>query len=249
MASPSDFDRLPAYGLREDVFDDALRVASEFQREYLEEDVVETRRRGPAKNYGGEGVSNKRMCQTEVALRLARGLAESPLFRGHIDLVLGGVEVNRNENGVTFPVANYLSRWGFSRDRARQGVQPPWIGFYTHKRIGRKLLLNFDKSDAHVTAFFATGERLVVHCTAGSVGETRGPVDAHDLNRAIGRAIGALGTKPGDIIAVCTPRSSRFRKLTAARRNAEGVRRVGLRFIHVDRAGGVQGLIDDSTGS
>lgn len=255
-SSPNSFfDRLPASGLREDAFDDALRTRTslpndnsdfwdqfEGDEDLFEESTPKPRRRGRAKDYSGDGVTAQRMCQTEVALRLARCLAESSLMDRGIHVVLGGAEVNRRGDDTEFPVARYLSRWGFSRDRSRRGVQPPWIGFYTNKRTSRKLLLNFNRADTHLMAFFATGQRLIVHCTAGNVGATRSPAELHDLNRAIGRAIGWYGTQAEDVIAVCTPRTERFRKLAAERSQFVGVQRAGLRFLHVDRGGTLTGL-------
>src|SRR5687767_11632311 len=83
----SDFDRLPAYGLRDDAFVDELRKRnvsrsgdpaywSQFPSndDIREEESGNPRRRGRAKDYSGDGVTDQRMCQTEVALRLARGL-------------------------------------------------------------------------------------------------------------------------------------------------------------------------------
>ena len=200
-------------------------------------------RRGRTKNYGGEGVVDTRMSQTEVALRLARHLAESPLLDGTVYVQIGAAEVNRRGDDVAvFPVRSYLSRWGFSKERGRTGAKPEWIGFYTSRRTKRKLLVNFDKHDGHVMGFFITGKRLVVHCTAGNLANTRSPAEHHDLHRAVGRAICWAGAKPEDVLAVCTPRSERFRKMTAERSESVGVKRAGLRFFHVDRGGGMIGL-------
>ena len=147
-------------------------------------------RRGGARKYGKDGVVDTRMSQTEVALRLARHLAESPLFRSNVYVRIGGAEVNRRGDDVdVFPVKSHLARWGFSKDPNRPGFKPEWIGFYTSGRTGRKLLVNFDKHDGHIMAFFTTGQRLIVHCTGGNVGNTRSPAEHHDLHRAMGRAI------------------------------------------------------------
>jgi hypothetical protein len=206
---------------------------------------IDPPRRGRAKDYSGDGITNVRMTQTEVALRLARHLAESPLLDGIVFVQIGGAEVNRRGDDVAvFPVRNYLSRWGFTKDRGRAKAKPKWIGFYTSSRSRRKLLLNFDKHDGHVTAVFADGRRLIVHCTAGNVGNTRSPAEHHDMNRAVGRAICWAGAKPDDVIAVCTPRSTRFRKMAAERSTSAGVKKVGLLFLNVDRGGGIQGLSD-----
>jgi hypothetical protein len=200
-------------------------------------------RRGTAGKYAKDGVVDTRMSQTEVALRLARHLAESPLLKSTVYVQIGGAEVNRRGDDVdVFPVSSYVARWGFSKDPGRAGVKPEWIGFYTSGRTGRKLLVNFDKHDGHIMAFFTTGQRLIVHCTGGNVGNTRSPAEHHDLHRAVGRAICWSGTKPEDVIAVCTPRSERFRKMTAVRSASVGVKRAGLLFLHVDRGGGILGL-------
>jgi hypothetical protein len=164
---------------------------------------------------------------------------------GDVYLQLGGAELSRRGEGRAFKVGSYLSRWGYTRDPSRPEAKPDWIGFYSHKRHGRRLLLNFDKFDGHVMAFFTTGRRLIVHCSAGNVKPTQSPSEVHDLNRTIGRAVGWHGNKPDDVIAVCIPRSERFRKLTAEKAAAVGIRRAGVRFLHVDRGGGILGLSED----
>ena len=203
-------------------------------------------RRGRARKYGDDRVVDTRMSQTEVALRVARHLSESPLLDGTVYVHVGGAEVNRRDDDSDFPVRSYLSRWGFSKDRGRAGVKPEWIGFYTGRRSKRQLLINFDKRDGHIRASFATGQRLIVHCTGGNLGNTRSPAEHHDLHRAVGRAICWAGARPDDVIAVCTPRSERFRQMTAARRKSVGVKRAGLLFLHVDRGGGMIGLAGEA---
>jgi hypothetical protein len=203
--------------------------------------------RGRGKVYGADRTSEKRMCQTEVALRLGRHLAESVLLAGDVYLKLGGAELKRRDE-KPFNPATYLSRWGYAKDAGRAEARPPWIGFYSHKRHPRKLLLNFDKFDAHIMAFFTRGRRLIVHCAGGDLMGTRSPAEVHELNRLIGRAVGWHDTRLDDVIAICTPRTERFRQLTAKKSDCIGVRRAGVRFLHVDRGGGVTGLGEDLIG-
>lgn len=207
-----------------------------------------TAHRGRGKLYGADRTSEKRMCQTEVALRLGRHLAESPLLEGDVYLKLGGAELKRRHD-KPFNPATYMSRWGYTKDAGRAEADPPWIGFYSHKRHARKLLLNFDKFDAHIMAFFKGGRRLIVHCGGGDLEGTRSPAEVHEVHRMMGRAVGWHGTKLDDVIAICTPRTERFRKLTAEKSDSIGVKRAGLRFLHVDRGGGVMGLGEDLIGS
>jgi hypothetical protein len=205
------------------------------------------RRRGRAKNYSGDGVTNVRMSQTEVALRVAAHLAKSPSFAGPVFVKLGGVEANRGTNDTAFPVATYLSRWGFSKDRLPTQTRPGWVGLYSNKVNSRKLLLGFDRFDPIVHTRLAAGRRIVVHCWAGNVTDTRSPAEVHDLNRAIGRAVGWKGTLTDDVIAVCIPRSERFRKLAAEKATSVGAQRAGLMFLHVDRGGTVSGFKEGTT--
>lgn len=243
LAHGDDFEYLGSTGLtpEQKEYWDSVETNEQIRKDREEN----PQRRGRAKNHGGDRVVDTRMSQTEVALRLARHLAESPLLRGNVYVDIGGAEVNRRGDDSVFPVRSYLSRWGFSKDRGRPGVKPEWIGFYSNRHSKRKLLVNFDKHDGHIMALFTSGQRLIVHCTAGNVGNTRSPAENHDLNRAVGRAICWPGGKPEDVIAVCTPRSERFRKMTAARIESEGVKRAGLRFFHVDRGGGMLGLSEN----
>ena len=206
-----------------------------------------TAHRGRGKLYGADRTSEKRMCQTEVSLRLGRHLAESPLLVEDVYLKLGGAELTRRDE-KPFDPASYMSRWGYTKGAGRAEAKPPWIGFYTHKRHQRKLLLNFDKFDAHIMAFLKSGRRLIVHCAGGDLTGTRSPVEVHELNRLIGRAVGWYDTKPDDVIAVCTPRTERFRKMTTEKSRTVGVQRAGVRFFHVDRGGGVTGLGEDLIG-
>lgn len=204
--------------------------------------------RGRGKLYGADRTTEQHMCQTEVALRLGRHLAESPLLEGDVYLRLGGAELTRRDDDEVFNVANYMSRWGYSKEAGRAEARRPWIGFYSHRRHPRKLLLNFDKFDAHIMAFFRTGRRLIVHCAGGDLKGTRSPAEVHELNRMMGRAVGWHDARLEDMIAVCTPRTERFRKLTAEKSRTVGVQRAGVRFFHVDRGGGVMGLSEDLVG-
>src|SRR6476661_3398003 len=85
------------------------------------------RRRGRAKKFGKDGTSDKRMCQTEVALRLARHLVASPLFTGNVYVWLGGAEVNRDGNDSVFPVARYVRERACLRHQTISvgGITPP----------------------------------------------------------------------------------------------------------------------------
>jgi hypothetical protein len=88
-----DFKLLESRGLAQEQQDYWASV--ETNEQILEARKKNPPRRGSARKYGKDGVVDTRMSQTEVALRLARHLAESPLLGGTVYVQIGGAEVNR----------------------------------------------------------------------------------------------------------------------------------------------------------
>src|SRR3954463_10541785 len=98
-----DFDDLPAYGLREDAFDDRLRAG--FSR-YDPEDFVDEDEEYPPDP--AVWLARNRMSQTEVSLHLGRTLLNSPIIDSNVVLRLAGYELTRSER-PQFPVSLYLT--------------------------------------------------------------------------------------------------------------------------------------------
>ena len=262
MTPPDDEnDRRPAWGLRDDAFDDYLRSLDPPRSktppgkspDAPEDDVFSgavdeghdtPRRRGRAKlaTHPEGWFKNTRMSQTEVGLRLAKHLTTSPLVVNDVMLTLAGYELNKRD-APKFPVVRMLTQWGFIH---RPGNYTPddWRGFYDKPHQSRSILANFDRLDGHVLARLASGQRLVVVVSAGTLVKSKNATESNLLSRAIGRAARWKRGTPNDLLAVCLPRSERFRELVAEAREAEGVKRIGLIFLLVDRGGGFSGLPD-----
>jgi hypothetical protein len=249
-------DERPASGFREDAFDDRLREAYPPRalpesRDYFDsvegrdEDAEPPRRRGRPllADDPNRDARNSRMSQTEVGLRLAKHLSRSPLVSAAVLITLAGYELDRQGAAPDFPVTRYLSRWGYTRRRDGDWKYP-WCGIY--ERAGaRDIVVNFRKSESHVLTQLATGQRLAVFISAGSlVAEPRNPLEDNQLSKVLGRIVKWKGARPDDFLAVCLPRSERFRKLAADSRTAEGVKRARILILHVDRGDGCKGLAE-----
>ena len=224
-------DRRPASGFREDAFDDRLRELNPPRPG-----------RGPAKltDLPKGAFKNTRMCQTENILRQRTAWRSAPLVIHDVLVTMAGYELVRRE-AKHFDVMTMMTKWGYVREPGNY-EKDEWIGFYAKRDQPRKILLNFDKLDGHIIARLVTGQRLVVLVTAGSLAPTRSSTESKQLSSVIGRISRWKKGAPNDLFAIGLPRTERFRKLVAEAREAEGVRRLGLLFLLVDRGGGFSGL-------
>lgn len=236
---PGDFDDLPAWGLREDVFDDRLREGYAFH---------EPRRPRADENFSPEPevwLNKARMSQTEVSLRLGRFLLRSPMIDSNVVATLGGAELTRMDR-PQFPVTRCLTeRLGFEPKVNRPNK---WRGHYSLPGVERRLVVTFDRGSGHVSVRLVTGYRLIVFVSAGRLDLQRGPAARRMLHSAIGRAVVWPKARRTDHLAVCVPRSGPFRKAVAEFRKADRVRDLRLHLLTVDRATGtVGGLVDLET--
>jgi hypothetical protein len=224
-------DERPAWGLRDEAFDDRLRELN-----------PPPPGRGPAKltDLRAGAFKNTRMCQTENILRTANSLAQCTLIVHDVLVTMAGYELVRRE-AKHFDVMTMMTKWGYVREPGNY-EKDEWIGFYAKRHQPKKILLNFDKLDGHILARLVTGQRLVVLVTAGSLASTRSSTESKQLSSVIGRISRWKKGSPNDVFAIGLPRTERFRKLVADAREAEGVRRLGLLFLLVDRGGGFSGM-------
>jgi hypothetical protein len=240
-----DVDKLPAYGLREDEFDDRLRrygssrYALDDENEEDDEDV----RFPPDPD---AWVIRNRVSQTEVGLHLGRFLLRSPIVDSNVVVTLAGHELTRRER-PQFPVARYLTeKLGFDPRVNRVNV---WRGHYSLRGATRKLVVTYDRLDGHVSARLTSGARLIVFVSGGRMHSARGSAEHRALYAAIGRAVTWTAARPTDRLAICVPRSAEFRKAIANFRKADGVRRLGILMLTVDRnTSDVGGLVDLESG-
>lgn len=213
---------------KEDFDDDLAAAASHFraaERYYSKEPSV--------------WLAEQRMTQTEVGLRLAATLMSSGNVDGPVVYLLAGYELTRREN-PQFPARRYLTeRLGFT---AADDNPKQWRGAYHQKGCPHPLVVDWDRHAGQVITHFASGQRLVAFVTAGLLSESRSPAEHKKFWQVIGRAITWPHAHPNDLLAVCVPRSERFRKLAAEYRQSEGIRRSRIAVFTVGRMGDVHGL-------
>lgn len=235
---PDRLDDLPAWGLREDAFDDDLRRGNTLARERYRAD----------EDFSPDPevwLNKPRMSHTEVSLRLGRFLLQSPIIGGNVVATLGGYELTRRES-PQFPVARFLTEWlGFT---PRVNRRYKWRGHYALPGVERRLVVTFDRLDGHISARLVTGNRLIVFLNGGLVNSASGSAERRMLHAALGRAMVWPGWRQTDHLAICVPRSGPFRRAIREFRLAHGVQRLGLHLLTVDRiTGTVGGLVDLET--
>jgi hypothetical protein len=252
---PDDDDR-PAHGLRDDAEDDRLRsqprLTPEEQkarrdqgrrvRPHNEEDEGRDLDREPyqlraIENYSADPavwLADTVMTQTEVALRLARHLIVSGVACSKVMVTLAGSELTRREN-PQFPVDRFLTEHlGFSAGKLRKDS---WEGSYMMKdRPHALVLLDRDRLEGHLTTRLANGERLIALASRGHISTVRGSAEHKCVQSAIGRAA-TRDCRAPDVLAICVPRSKLFSKAVRVFREREGVKRLRLHLITVERHG------------
>ena len=185
-------------------------------------------------------LGERRMTQTEVGLRLATFLIKSGFAADQVVYLLAGYELTRLER-PQFPVRRYLTeRLGFTADTESPDS---WEGIYhLESRPATPLIIGWEKHAGQVITKLASGQRFVAFVTAGLLHESRSPAEHKNFWQVVGRAITSPYTEGTDLVAVCVPRSERYRKLAAEYRRSEGICRSRIAILTVDRAGQVDGL-------
>jgi hypothetical protein len=248
----ADDDR-PAFGLRDDDYDDHLRkhalsdeerddISAGYSRARHQIRKIEKYSKDPA-----DWLADTCMTQTEVALRLGRSLITSGAAQAKVVITLAGDELTNREM-PRFPVDRFLTeRLGFTR----QGLRTrSWEGVYIMKDRSHSLvLLDRDRFEGHLTTRLSGRRRLVAFVTRGHTTTTRSAGEHKWLRGAIGRAA-TWDARARDVLAVCAPRSAQFSKIARTFREREGVKRLRLHVLIIDRqTGDVTGLEDLQTGS
>jgi hypothetical protein len=243
-----DDDQRPAYGLREDAFNDRLRsegpMTDEEREEYWGDDRLPYELRKPERypDDPATWLADPCMTQTETALRLARALIVSGVAQATIRVTLAGNELTRREK-PRFPVERFLvENLGFFQQRLRKNS---WEGFYFLEHQEHRLaLMDHDRMEGHLETKLRGGRRLIAFVSRGHTASTRSSGEIKWVRSVIGRAA-TWDAKPFDVLAVAVPRSAHFSKIVKAFRQVEGIRRLRLHLLTVDRhSSDVGGLID-----
>lgn len=241
-------DKRPASGLREDALDDRLRrigpLSDEERKEYFGDSRLPYQLRA-IEDYSpdpADWLADPCMTQTETALRLARALIVSGVAQARVVVTLAGNELTRRDMPL-FPVDAFLiERLGFRAKRVRRNS---WEGAYSMEGQRHSLvLLDRDRFEGHLTTKLGGRRRLVAFVTRGHIAGTRSSGEHKWVRGVIGRAA-TWDAKPFDVLAVGVPRSAHFSKIVRTFREREGVRRLRLQLLTVDRHSGDVGGLDD----
>ena len=251
LHNPDDDDR-PAYGLRDDDFDDRLREETA-TRELREQAQLDRRRRGRLRDdknepddqdddgeaYDDEQLGQlpwraaNRVTNTEVALFLGAALLRRPEITSNVNCFLSGYELTRSVR--RFDVESFLTRkFGFLPKQQAKGA---WRGNYSIEGIRHKLVLKYSKLDPCITVRVRGRNRLVCFVAGGRI-VSDGHAEKGILRDLAGRAVNWEHATWSDFFLACVPRSETFRKAIAAGRNANGRQRLRLVYLMVERTTG-----------
>jgi hypothetical protein len=246
-------DDLPAYGLREDAYDDRLRSSTKSTPEKRAELKEHARRMQDEADedaaddddpyedpHFGRQVWRRasRVTTTELCMFLGGHLLPQPMITSNVNAFLSGHELKPGPR--QFDVDDFAVRkLGFSPKPQRKD---DWRGNYMIKGVRHKLVLKHGKLDPCITVRLASRQRLVIFLAGGRM-QSKGHGEPGALRDLIGRAVLWRHLTPTDVLAVCVPRSEHFRQLVARGAQTEGAARLRLHLLTVERyTGSINGL-------
>jgi hypothetical protein len=246
-------DDLPAYGLREDAYDDRLRSSTRLTGEERAELREHARRTEDERDEDAADDDDpyndldlgpqiwrraSRVTTTELCLFLGGYLLRQPVITSNINAWLSGNELKLGAR--QFDVPDFAERkFGFMPKAQKKD---DWRGNYRMKGVRHKLVLKYDKLDPCITVRLASRQRLVIFVAGGRMHST-GHAEPGVLRDLIGRAVSWRHATPTDVLAVCVPRTEPFRRAVARWSQTEGARRLRLHFLTVERyTGAITGL-------
>jgi hypothetical protein len=252
LHNPEDDDR-PAYGLRDDAYDDRLRSSTKptaeeraelreharRMQDEADEDAADDDDPYDDPNFGRQVWRRaSRVTTTELCLFLGGNLLRQPEITSNVNGWLSGHELKPGAR--QFDVDDFAVRkLGFS---PKPQKKDDWRGNYMMKGVRHKLVLKHDKLDPCITVRLASRQRLVVFVAGGRM-HSKGHGEPGILRDLIGRAASWAHGTPSDVLAVCVPRSEHFRQVAARWSHADGARRLCLHFLTVERyTGAITGL-------
>jgi hypothetical protein len=179
------------------------------------------------------------MSEAEVSLRLAFHLLDNGLAASDVDVAIDGAQI-RTGGTVHFSIAEFLTQNACRPDTAFSS----WQGIYCRADAKLRIRIHSNPGRGDVVARLSNGHTLRVESKKGPLGRSSSSPEYRLLREAIGQLMTVETAGDTDILAVAVPRSPKFTELTARWRRAPLIRRLGIRFLTVDRENSVEGLAE-----
>jgi hypothetical protein len=180
-------------------------------------------------------LSEEKMSEAEVSVRLALFLLRSPLVESDVDVAIDGAQVQTGGT-VHFPLADFLVASG-----CPSGARG-WQGRHEVKGCRSALRIHSTPGRGDVVAKLRDGRTLRAECKKGPLTRNKSSQEYPLLREALGQLLTVERVEATDVLAVVVPASPKFNELTSRWRGAPLVRRLGLQLVTVDRDGAVSGL-------
>jgi hypothetical protein len=181
-------------------------------------------------------LSDEKMSEAEVSLRLAFYLVERRLVASDVAVAIDGAQV-QTAGTVHFPMADFLNGYGCTRT---EGLES-WQGHYS-LGVEHCVRIHSAPGQGDVVARLKTGHTLRVESKKGPLTRSKSSQEYPLLREALGQLLTIERVEPDDILAVAVPKSPKFDELVGRWRKAPLIHRFGIRLLTVGRDGSVDGL-------
>ena len=182
-------------------------------------------------------LSDDRMPEAEVALRLAEHLSERPGFAGHVEVAIDGSQVRVQQTDV-FDIVGYLANQGWQPDGRIASGRNAWATFY---RRGTATMEVHSRSGSGDVNASVAGRRIIAECKKGPLIKRPGSPEYPLLTTALGQAL-LFNSTPQDVVVAAVPDTPTFRRIAELWRARPGIVRSGIQIALVSRSGAVSGL-------
>ena len=181
-------------------------------------------------------LSEEKMSEAEVSLRLAFHLLRHDLVTSDVSVAIDGAQI-KTLNEYHFHVAEFLERNGCLR--CEPGAD--WSGTYS---FGCKhhVIIHSNPGKGDVVAQMKSGHKLRVESKKGTLQRSKSSAENPLLREAFGRLVTIDSVDDNDILAVAVPKSEKFESLARRWREAPLIKKVGIRILTIARDGTVNGL-------
>jgi hypothetical protein len=186
-------------------------------------------------------LSQLKMTEAEVSLRVAFHLLRTELAGGDIHVAIDGAQVQTGDQ-VHFPIAEFLA----ASECVLDGSAASFRGSYRYRSWPHRIIIHSNPGRGDVVALLKTGRTLRVESKKGPLSRSKSSQEYPLLREALGQLLTVEEAGSSDLLAVAVPDSPKFRELAARWRRAPLVAKLGIQILTVRRDGVVEGLGADA---
>jgi len=181
-------------------------------------------------------MTDARMSEAEVSLRLAVYLASSGRATISVSVAIDGaqVKVGHTEH---FNVAAFMRSLGWLAET----TTARWQGAYINPKASVQIHVHSQSGLGDVTAALATGHSFIAEAKKGPLTKSKSSAEYPLLREALGQLLTIEEVPDNALLAVAVPAGERFLKLAERWRNAPLIRRTGIRILTVAPSGEIEG--------